>query len=248
MQMNQSQRVERTRGAVDDYVGDIEVPQYDADAVAARMNVRTQADTMPRLRRWPTTALAAGAACAIVALFIIASPAVLGQVERMLQAFATINGQTVPVEVNSVTLDQARSDMPFAVIAPAAIPPGLTERIDELNPNSSRLDSHLLIRFSNGDGPTVLTIMERSVHAAPPVRMRLWMTTGPNVVPAAPPLPRVPPGQHMFVQFNHNGQVLRQIRVEPISWVVRGTRVDLISPPGFLSPMQIAAIRRAMAH
>lgn len=246
--MNQSQQAERTRSAVEEYARGIEVPRYDPDAVVARMSARTHADPMPRSRRWSTAALTACAACAIVALFIVASPAVLAQVERMLHAFATINGQAVPVAVNSVTLDQAHSDMPFAVIAPAAIPPGLTEQIDELNPNSSRLDSHLLIRFSNGDGPTVLTIMERSVHAAPQARMRLWMTTGPNVAPAVPPLPRVPPGEHMFVQFGHNGQVLRQIRLEPISWVVRGTRVDLISPPGFLSPMQIAAIRRAMAH
>ena len=247
--MNQSQQVERTRGAVEDYVGGIEVPHYDADTVAARMNARTHSDAMPRPRRWTTAALAAFAACAIVVIFVVASPAVIAQVERMLHTFATINGQTVPVAVNSVTLDQARRDMPFAVIAPAAIPPGMTEQIDELNPNSSRLDSRLLIRFSNGDGPPTLTIIERSAHATWQ-QMRLWMTVGNTVPPAAPPLPRAPSGGQMFfhAEFGPDGHVIRQVRVEPISWVVRGTRVDLISPPGFLSPMQIAAIRRAMAH
>lgn len=45
---------------------------------------------------------------------------------------------------------------------------------------------------------------------------------------------------------NENGQVMRRVRVEPVAWVVRGTRVELISPPGLLSPAQLAAIRRAM--
>jgi hypothetical protein len=189
------------------------------------------------------------AVCALIVAFVAGSPSVLAQVQRMLQAFAVINGQSVPVAVNSVSLEQARSEMPFAVIAPAAIPPGMSEAIDEINPSSSRLASSLVFRFSNGSQAPTLTIVERSMRSTPPRKMQLWMTEGVHngVLPPAPPLPSAASGQHAFVQFGHGGQVIRQIRLEPISWVVRGTRIDLVSPPGLLSNAQLAAIRRAMS-
>ncbi len=246
--MNQSPQAERAREAVGAYVEGIEILAYDAAAVASRMT--GGAARRATRRTMPGWAVAA-AACALIIAFVAGTPSVRAQVERMLQAFAIVNGQRVPVAVNSVSLEQARHDMPFAVIAPAAIPTGMSEAIDELNPSSSRLASSLVFRFSNGNQAPTLTIAERSARSIPPGRMRLWMTEGLHngVLPPAPPLPSAASGEHAFehVQFGHGGQVMRQIRLEPISWVVRGTRIDLVSPPGLLSNAQLAAIRRAMS-
>jgi hypothetical protein len=240
MQMNQSQLVERTREAAGAYVEAIEVPRYNAAAVAARISRHAARRAIPG---WAVVA----AACVLFVAFVAGTPSVRAQVERVLQAFAVINGQNVPVAVNSVSLEQARRDMPFAVIAPAAIPPGMSEAIDELNPSSSRLDSSLIFRFSYGNQAPDVTIVERSSHAVAPQRMRLWMTQGSHGVrPPAPPLPNAASGEHAFVQLGQGGQVQRRVRLEPISWVARGTRIDLISPPGVLSNAQLTAIRRAM--
>ncbi|HEY6326633.1 MAG TPA: hypothetical protein VIW73_09015, partial [Candidatus Cybelea sp.] len=238
-----SQQVERARDAVGAYVETIDVPQYNAQAVRARATSITLPRAMPR---W---AAAVAAACVVLVAIIVATPSVRAQVERMLQAFAVIGGQQVPVAVNDVTLDQARRDMPFAVIAPAAIPAGLTPRIDELTPSSSRIDSHLMIQYEAAGGGPGLTIMESRAQRTEPTQMRFWMTTGAGAPPQmAHVMNNVSPGQHAFVQFRHDGTVTQRVKVEPISWVVRGTRVDLISPPGVLTPMQLAAIRRAMSH
>ncbi len=242
IKMNQSQQAERARDAVGAYVETIDVPQYNAHAVRAR----TSAVAPPRaIPRW---AAAAAAACVVLVAFVFATPSVRAQVEQMLRAFAVIGGQQVPVAVNDVTLDQARRDMPFTVIAPAAIPSGLSPRIDELMPSSSRIDSHLMFQYDAAGGGPGLTIMESSARRTDPTQMRFWMTAG-GAPPQAPHfMNNVPPGQHAFVQFRRDGSVTQRIRVEPITWVVRGTRVDLISPPGLLTPMQLVAIRRAMSH
>lgn len=242
--MNQSQQVERARDAVGAYVETIDVPQYDPRAVQARMS-----SVSPR-RAVPRWAAAAAAACVVIVAVFAASPTVRAQVEHMLQAFAVIGGQQVPVAVNDVTLDQARRDMPFSVIAPAAVPAGLIPRINELTPSSSRLDAHLMIQYEAAGGGPGLTIMESRAQRSEPTQMRFWMTEGGGSPPQMPQhmMSNVPPGQHAFVQFRRDGTVTQRIKVEPISWVVRGTRVDLISPPGLLTSMQLAEIRRAMSH
>lgn len=240
--MNQSQQAERLRDAVGAYALGIAIPDYNPTAVRARLK---HAAAPPRRLRWVAPVPAAAALVLIVLIF--SSPMVIAQVERMLHAFASINGQPVAVAVNSVTLDQARKDMPFAVIAPAAIPAGLSETTNELIPSSSRLDSRVLFQFTNGNEPP-LTIMESRANARTPEQMRLWMTEGKGAPPGG--MPQLPPstqkGPKFFAQFRQTGQVTRQVRVEPIAWVVRGTRVELISPPGLLSEAQLAAIHRAM--
>jgi hypothetical protein len=249
MEMNQSQRVERLRRVARAYAETIDVPRFNAAAVRVRMPAAAPAGFA---WRWAGAALAAAL---LVVAFAFGSRAVVAQVERILQAFATIGGQTVPVAVSTVSLDQARRDMPFAVIAPAAIPLGFDETINELNISSSRLDSRLLFQFRNGDRAPELTIIESAARGATPQSsMRLWMTqringeAPPPVPPPAGALPNAASGEHAFVQFGRNGQVQRRVRIEPLTWVVRGTRIDLISPPGLLSGEQLAAIRRAMSH
>ena len=240
--MNQSQQVERARDAVGAYVETIDIPQYNERAVRARASSVAPRRTVPR---WA----AAAAACVLLVAVFTATPTVRAQVEHMLQAFAVIGGQQVPVAVNDVTLDQARRDMPFSVVAPAAIPAGFTPRIDELTPSSSRLDARLVFRYQGSGNVPGLTIMESRATSGAPEQMKLWMTAGSGTPPHAPAaMNNLPPGQHAFVQFRSDGTVTQRVRVEPITWVVHGTRVDLISPPGLLTPMQLAAIRRAMSH
>ncbi len=242
--MNQSQQVERARAAVGAYVETIDISQYSEQAVRAKASTVAPPRTMPR---W---AAAAAAACVVLVAFVLATPSVRAQIEHMLQAFAIIGGQQVPVAVNDVTLDQARRDMPFTVIAPAAIPAGFAPRIDELTPSSSRLDARLIFRYSSAPNVPGLTIMESSARQTEPTKIRLWMTEGGAAPPQAPQhtMSNVPPGQHAFVQFRRDGGAEQRVKIEPMSWVVRGTRVDLISPPGVLSATQLAAIRRAMSH
>lgn len=241
--MNQSQQVERARDAVGAYVETIDIPHYNEPAVRARANAGASQRAIPRWR------VVAAAACVVLVAFVFATPSVRAQVEQMLHAFAMIGGRPVPMTVNDVTLDQAQRDMPFHVVAPAAIPAGFTSRIDELTPSSSPLDARLVFRYQGPGNVPGLTIMESSARQAAPSQMKLWMTEGSAVPPHVPPVMKnVPPGQHAFVQFRRDGTVTQQVRLEPISWVVRGTRVDLISPPGVLTPMQLAEIRRAMSH
>jgi hypothetical protein len=80
--MSQLQQVNRMRSGVAAYVEAIAVPDYDLPAVQARLNQ----SVAPRGRlRWAAAALAAAV---IVVGFVFASPMVVAQVERMLQAFA----------------------------------------------------------------------------------------------------------------------------------------------------------------
>jgi hypothetical protein len=244
MQMNQSQQVEAMRKAAAAYVEAVDVPPYAATVVESRRR------DLPVVRRVTWRPAAALVAAIIAVALILNGRAVLAQVEHMLQAFASINGQNVPVAVSTVSLEQARRDMPFAVIAPAGFPAGLDVAINELNFSSSRFDSRLVVQFRNGDHVTPLTIIESSARGkTPSVDMRLWMTQSTKgVLPAAPPALPAAGSNHAFYQFNSgNGRVMRRFRAEPITWTVRGTQIDLISPPGLLTSTQLAAIRRAMS-
>lgn len=246
MEMNQSQRVERLREIARGYAESIEAPRFNAAAIRSRM---PGASWTGFGWRRAGVALAAGL---LIFAFAFGGRAVVAQVERMLQAFATIGGQSVPVTVSAVSLEQARRDMPFAVIAPAGIPAGSDETINELSVGSSRLDSRLLFQYRSGDRAPGLTIIESAARGATPQSaVRLWMRysiRGMAPPGAVPPLPNAASGEHAFVQFNHSGQVQYRARIEPFTWVVRGTRIDLISPPGLLTAQQLAAIRRAMSH
>ena len=220
-----------------DYIEGIDVPDFDLRSIQARCVERVGSIA------WRQPAIAA-AAVALVIAFTLSGPAVLAQVERTLRAFVVTGGRTEAVPVQSLTLDQARARVPFTVIAPAAVPAGYQGTIDEIDPGPSRFQSRLVFRFSNGTAPG-FTIMESSATQAG-TKQRLWMTVGKRgALPPAPGLPAASTGRHAFVEF-HGNVVIRRMTIEPISWTVDGTRIDLISPPGVLSKVQMDAIRRAM--
>jgi hypothetical protein len=220
-----------------DYVEGIDVPAFDVRAVRSRQVEPVRSYT------WRQGAIAA-AAFAVVVSFIFSGPAVLAQVERTLRAFVSTGGQMQAVPVESLTLDRARASVPFTVIAPGAIPAGFTGTVDEIDPGPSRFDSRLVFRFSNGTGPG-FTIVESSAMQAG-MKQHLWMTEGKGgMLPRLPGLPPASTGRHAFVEFRGNS-VTRRVSIEPISWTVAGTHIDLVSPPGLLTKAQIEAIRRSM--
>jgi hypothetical protein len=219
-----------------DYVEGIDVPAFDLRSIRARR-------VKPISNAFRQRAIAAAAA-ALLVVFVSSGPAVLAQVERTLRAFVTIGGRMEAVPVQGVTLEEARARVPFTVVAPAAIPAGYQGSIDEIDAGPSPFDARLIFRFSNGAAPG-FTIMESSAMQAG-MKQRLWMTTGKNgALPRLPALPASATGHHAFVEFHGNG-VTRRISVEPISWTVGGTRIDLVVPPGLLSKAQIEAMRRSM--
>ena len=248
--MNQSSEISRVRDAASAYAENITVPQYNEAAI------RSRAAGMPgRLRDWRRSATAVAAAVLLIAL-VLNGRSVVAQMEHMLQAFVTVGGRNVPALVRSVSLDQARRDMPFPVIAPAAIPARLQETIDEIVPGTSRIASRLVFQFGSGHG-LPLTIIESSAQAKTiRTQMGLWMKNPNSVAKPAPALP--PPsanGEHAFMQSQMRAGMqppahigTGQIAVQPIDWSVRGTNIQLISPPGLLSNAQIAAIRRMMSY
>jgi hypothetical protein len=74
---------------------------------------------------------------------------------------------------------------------------------------------------------------------------RLPIAREPSRLPAAQGLPRLP------AAHEHNGLLLERDtssdapRVAPGPWTVGGTRIEILSPPGFLSPKALNEIRRA---
>ena len=221
-------------GAARAYVDGIDVPAY-AEASMRRRRAPAPRLTMRRI----ASALAAAAVVAVVAFN---TPALVAQVERVLRAFTIVGNRTVPVPVTDVSIAQARRDMPFEVIEPRAIPPGYASTIDEIGPSSDgQTQAQLLFRYMPGIGLPALTIVESKAETGPQHLLMAYAPAGATL-PALPPLP--PNGLHAFTARGGG----RAVEVHPVSWVVRGTRVTLIAEPGALSPLQIAAIERAMSR
>jgi hypothetical protein len=236
--MNQSSSIDKLRDATNAYAQTIDIPPYDERAIRART------PDAPRQRAAWRPAVAIAAAVVVVVL-LLDGRSVVAQVESVMRAFLIVNGQTQSVAVNTVTLDRARHDMPFTVIAPAGLPAGFQPEIREVVPGNSPLESRLMFQYANSNGPP-LTITESRVMPGPQT-VDLLMTKSANG--AAVPVPPVPPlqgasGQRNTVEIGSGPA--KMVRFQPIAWTVSGTRIELIAPPGMLTSMQIAAIERSM--
>lgn len=221
------------------YVDAIDVPRFCAAEVESRrMGAAVEA------RGWPRMWVAIPAAVAAIALVAFA-PAVVAQVQRVFQAFTIVNGRPSEVPVREASLEELRTDMPFSVVPPEDVPANLHEEISEIGTGSS---ARAMFRFSASGGPPVLTILENSAANNPPTN--LMVRYGPPgrmpALPPAPPQGEAPvPGSHAAMAIAHNGMQTR-VRVRPITWVARGTRISLIAMPGTLNRAQLNAILRAM--
>jgi hypothetical protein len=240
MQMKRLLSVNEAKTLITRYVDAIDVPRFRAAEVESRrMGATVEA------RAWPRMWAAIPAAIAAIALVAFA-PAVVAQVQRVIQAFTIVNGRPTEVPVREVSLEELRTDMPFSVVPPENIPPNLHEEISEIGTGSS---ARAMFRFSAPSGPPVLTILENSaandsptnfmMRYGPPGRM-------PALPPAAPPQGAVPvPGSHDAMVIARNGMRTR-VTVTPITWVAHGTRISLIAMPGALNRAQLSAILRSM--
>lgn len=229
-----------TKSAVAGYVDAIAVPAYSAAAVESRRDVVTVARDSHRV--WMSVA-AGVAALALVAL----APAVIAQVQRVMQAFTVVNGRTAQLPMQQVSLQQLRADMPFIVVRPVNVPANYTEEIDEIGAGSSTAKA--MFHYSLPGRAPEVTIFESSVADRSPSRIRVEYSTRGGLPPMPPPDFRsqgpLEPQTHAVIKTEDNG-VAKTIRITPITWVTRGTRITLLVAPGALTRMQIAAILRSM--
>lgn len=237
--MKQLLSVNEAKTLVADYVDAIDVPRFRAAQVEAR---RVRAPVEPRT--WPRMWAAIPAAVAAIVLVAFA-PAVVAQVQRVIQAFTIVNGRPTEVPVRDVSIEELRTDMPFSVVAPIGIPANLHEEISEIGTGAS---ARAMFRFSASGGPPVLTILENNAANDSPTN--LMMRYGPaGQMPALPPVPNQDaapiPGNHAALVIRRNGMQTR-VKVNPITWIARGTRISLIAMPGALNRAQLNAILRSM--
>jgi hypothetical protein len=272
MQMNRTPSDSAVRSAVQQTVGALPIPGFDAAAIRRRVQAEPAAGR-PSGAFSRRALLAAGSAVAVLVLAFNV-PAVRAQMDRALQAFAVVNGQTVPFEVRTVSLDEARRQLPFEVIAPMATPAGLRLTIHELYSASSPLDSRLIFEYGGRDDVPAFSIQESSVRAK---ATKLALTerrtiggpgagepqagagpqdgaAGPDLAPGPQPALGRPGAPSAYVlrtvdSVRRNGvTVTHESTIHPVLWVTRGTRITLAAPDGTLNPGQIAAIQAAMSH
>lgn|GEM_PF-5086892 len=237
--MNRTAFEEGIRQSVAIYAASIDVPGVDVTSIRARaVDAREVGAPVARKRR--PRLLTMAATTAVLLILALSAPAVIAGVQRVMQAFIVTNGQRVPLSVRTVSLDQARADMPFTVIVPAAIPTGLQPTIRELG---SGANAHLMFAYSNGGSQLPgLTIME-SAAGEPQPNMQFMESIGKH---ALPPPSALPSGQSAQMQWKlRGGQVLKRYKIEPIVWTERGTRVSILAAPS-LTRAQLEAIRSAM--
>lgn len=231
-----------TKSAVAGYVDSIAIPAYRAAAVESRRVVAVERRDSRRV--WLSVA-AGVAAIALVAF----APAVVAQVQRVMKAFTVVDGRTAELSMQSVSLQQLRADMPFVVVRPANIPANYAEDIEEIGAGTSA--ARAMFHYSlPGRGMPALTILESSAADRSEDGIRVEYSARGGNLPALPPPvfgSQVPSerGAHAVMKTVDNG-VQKMIRITPITWVTRGTRISLLAPPGTLTHMQLNAIVRAM--
>lgn len=233
---------ENTKSAVAGYMDSISIPPYRAATVESRRD-----DVAPKRRDWSRAWMSLAAGVAAIALVAFA-PAVVAQVQRVMQAFTVVNGRMAQLPMQQVSLQQLRADMPFAVVRPANIPPGYEEEIDEIGAGSS--GARAMFHYSlAGRAAPMLTVIENSAADHSPADFRVAYGMRGNLSAMPPPVfwsqRPVAPGAHVVMKDVRNG-VGTTIRVTPITWVAHGTRITVIAVPGAITRMQMEAILRSM--
>ena len=246
--MNVGLSTEGLRAIATGYAESIDVPAFDASSVRARRragdHAQARAASAPiTWRRRLATVAAAGALLAVA----INAPAVIAQVQRVMEAFTFVNGQAVPLTVETVNLAQAQSDMPFTVITPPSIPGFSPNQIRELYSKPSRSDGRLVFEYRSARPGPRLMIEESAPASSSEESYVVVARDRSSDAQRVAPLPPGPPPRDGQL----NVQLLTKagtVRIQPITWITRGTRIVLVSPPGMLSPDQVNAIRAAMSR
>jgi len=248
MQTTLNRHAESVRDAVASYVHEITVPALDQRAIAARRGALARTQTLPQRPLLRATVLATAATFAIFfAVFLtVDASAVVAGMQRVFAAFALVGGRTVPMNVREVDLATARADVPFEIIVPPALA-GTTMTLREiLSPAAPASDSITFDLDMRRPGPAV-SIVESRDGGGP---RQLYLSVrepdrGDAKVAPLPALQKLAGGAGP--QISVVGDVGKGSFV-PLTWVTRGTRIVLMSPPGVLSQAQIQAIRSAMSN
>jgi hypothetical protein len=239
MQMNRKAFEEMIRRSVMSYAASIDVPEIDAGSIRARA---TRSSTARPPAGGMRRRAIAFAAVAVVLVLLLGAPAVIAQVQRIMRAFSVTNGQRVPLAVRTVSLEQARADMPFTVIPPAGIPAGFQATIRELGTGA---DARVMFQYGNGPHLPPLTIMESSA-AKPDTHILIAESIGNRPLPSTLPIPPSGPGAQ--VQWNTKtagGQVHQRTKITPLTWTQHGTRISILPAPS-ITTAEIDAIQAAM--
>jgi hypothetical protein len=234
----------RIAEAAETFIAATPVPPFDSKSIHRRSSEASTSRNDAQRSRFLRTLPVAAAVIAIAILFNIG--AVFATVTQAMNRFFLVsNGKPVPVQARVVTLDQARHDMPFTVITPAAVPADLHATITELRTPSRPQDTHLLIEYRRTAGGVLplLTIVEATPTTRGTGTFAIQFHERGGSPPPLPGLLREKPGPYLHGEFRTNG---KQIGIRPVSFVTHGTRVDVISPPGALTSTQLNAIRSAM--
>lgn len=236
-----NRHVESLREDVASYVDAIVIPALDEHAIAARRATLavTQAARRPLLR---TAALATAA---VLAVFLtVNASAVVAEMHRVFAAFAVVDGRTVPLTVREVDLARARADVPFEIIVPPSLP-GMTVTLREiLSSSSPTSDSVAFDLKMRRPGPGVSIVESRD--GGGPRQFYLSAREPDRGDAKVAPLPALPKRSSAGSQISLVANVGKG-SFAPLTWVTRGTRIVLASPPGVLSAAQIRTIRSAMS-
>jgi hypothetical protein len=242
--MNPERPANSLRESVIAYCDAIDVPGYDEAAILSRVRLRSQRPA-PSRRRLKFALCVAAALALLVVLYDI--PAVVAGVQRVFAAFTVTEGRTTPMSIRVVDLQRARADAPFAVIAPPPVANAPIVTVDEVNTQSNPSDASIVFELHGRmPGPEVMIV--ESDAASHPSRTLFALreaAAAPNL--SRPPTPESPdrPGAvpRLVLRGSFGGRAFT-----PASWVAHGTRVVIMSPPGFLSAAQLKAIRGAMSR
>jgi hypothetical protein len=228
------------------YCDAIDVPDFDEASIALANRRRVRHIEPTRTRRRLTACVAVLVALVIVLCNV---PAVVAGVQRVFAAFTVDAGRTRPMTMRVVDLERARADMPFAVIAPPSIAGAPIVAVDEMYADAFPAGASVVFEIhGTAPGPEVMIIETNAAgYHAPTVFAIRGPADAATVIPRfrslESPAPWVHPAPSGLLRGSLGGRTFA-----PASWVAHGTRVVVMSPPGFLSGAQLQTIRREMSR
>lgn len=242
--MNLKRSVDPIAAAVVAYCDAVDVPDFDASAMVSpgrqRLFERERAPEQP----W-RSALIAAMVAGLFAVFNIS--AVVAEVERIFAAFTVDAGRTAPMTFRVVDIARARSDMLFAIIEPPPIPGAPLVTVEEMFGDAARSNPSVIFEIHGATPGREVMIIENS--AARQLPSTLLTVRGPEdrEPPRLPPFgPRSSSGGRAPAIVVHGSFAGKAFT--PTTWVAHGTRIAVMSPPGFLTDSQMQAIRRVMSR
>lgn len=157
--MNRNLHDNTLRDAAIRWAADIHAPALDLPAIRRRA-FRQQYP--PELNRSGKLRVAI-AACVVVAMLLAAEPSVSAIVKNASGAFFAFvvgNGHVHTARTRTVTLEQARKDVPFSVLTPIGIPPSFHAKITEVYPSQHAVDAQIWFEFSSAEPLKSFAILE----------------------------------------------------------------------------------------